>query len=117
MIPRLTLGIDEVFRLSLSFTERLIDGAFALAHSTARRDRPVDDRNAQVLPLGGLRCGNLHLPSLVLELASIAQTPSPGECVEVYNDREAPAARAEAQAHWKLKPPRCPVTSTASPMK
>lgn len=27
------------------------------------------------------------------------------------------AAKAEDQAHWKLKPPRWPVTSTASPMK
>ena len=31
--------------------------------------------------------------------------------------RERPAAAAQAQAHWKLKPPRWPVTSTTSPMK
>jgi len=28
-----------------------------------------------------------------------------------------PAAKPEAQAHWKLKPPSCPVTSITSPMK
>jgi hypothetical protein len=28
-----------------------------------------------------------------------------------------PAAAPEAQAHWKLKPPRWPVTSTTSPIK
>src|SRR5579885_1584670 len=28
-----------------------------------------------------------------------------------------PAAAPEAHAHWKLNPPRCPVTSTTSPMK
>src|SRR5580693_2834167 len=28
-----------------------------------------------------------------------------------------PAAAPEDQAHWKLKPPRWPVTSTTSPMK
>ena len=28
-----------------------------------------------------------------------------------------PAAWPDAQAHWKLKPPRCPVTSTTSPIK
>ena len=27
------------------------------------------------------------------------------------------AATPLDQAHWKLKPPRCPVTSTTSPMK
>ena len=27
------------------------------------------------------------------------------------------AATADAHAHWKLKPPRCPVTSTPSPIK
>src|SRR5205823_121311 len=27
------------------------------------------------------------------------------------------AAYAEAQAHWKLKPPKCPLTSSTSPMK
>ncbi len=34
------------------------------------------------------------------------------------NDQTAcPQATPEDQAHWKLKPPRWPVTSTASPMK
>src|SRR4051794_11023958 len=28
-----------------------------------------------------------------------------------------PAQNPEAQAHWKLNPPSCPVTSTTSPMK
>src|SRR4026207_1081953 len=28
-----------------------------------------------------------------------------------------PALAPEAHAHWKLKPPSCPVTSTTSPMK
>src|SRR4051812_17824641 len=28
-----------------------------------------------------------------------------------------PATKPEAQAHWKLKPPSCPVTSTTSPTK
>ena len=31
--------------------------------------------------------------------------------------RQLPAQNPEAQAHWKLKPPRWPVTSTTSPMK
>ena len=31
--------------------------------------------------------------------------------------RALPAAAPEAQDHWKLKPPRWPVTSTTSPMK
>jgi mRNA interferase YafQ len=30
---------------------------------------------------------------------------------------DCPAAMPDAHAHWKLKPPRCPVTSTTSPMK
>src|ERR1700675_3494067 len=28
-----------------------------------------------------------------------------------------PAQNPDAHAHWKLKPPSCPVTSTTSPMK
>src|SRR5580693_4361136 len=33
------------------------------------------------------------------------------------NHSALPAAAPEAQAHWKLNPPRCPVTSTTSPIK
>src|SRR5581483_7712460 len=33
----------------------------------------------------------------------------------IYSAR--PAAAPDAQAHWKLKPPRWPVTSTTSPIK
>ena len=33
------------------------------------------------------------------------------------NYKVRPAAAPEAQAHWKLNPPSCPVTSTTSPMK
>src|ERR1700720_1497511 len=33
------------------------------------------------------------------------------------NHSAPPAAAPEAQAHWKLNPPRCPVTSTTSPIK
>ena len=36
-------------------------------------------------------------------------------CRQVQQTR--PAAYPEAQAHWKLNPPRCPVTSTTSPTK
>ena len=35
----------------------------------------------------------------------------------VVHHTTCPAAHPEDHAHWKLYPPRCPVTSTTSPMK
>ncbi len=43
---------------------------------------------------------------------------SPADSDQLVRPHSArPAAAPEAQAHWKLKPPRWPVTSTTSPMK
>src|SRR5205814_4161702 len=105
--------------LALALAERFIHGALAVARSAALRNGAVDDRYSKVLALHVLRRGDLDLLSLVLELACLAQRfISCGGHRPVYSARSAwPAARAEAQAHWKLNPPRCPVTSTASPTK
>src|ERR1039458_10027063 len=37
--------------------------------------------------------------------------------IPCFSHTARPAATPEAQAHWKLNPPSCPVTSTTSPIK
>src|SRR5207245_4801247 len=55
-----------------------------------------------------------RLSDIGLQRSNVSN-PAVRKSIVLYKDR--PAAAPDAQAHWKLKPPKWPVTSTTSPMK